>query len=60
MDTRELEELVDAAILEGIIEAECVDCGVTIQCEPDARTAWCDNCNKLVKVNNILLELGMI
>ena len=60
MDTRELEELVDAAILEGIIEAECMDCGLTIQCEPDARTAWCDNCNKLVKVNNILLALGMI
>ena len=60
METRELEELVDAAILEGIIEAECVECGITIQCEPDARTAWCDNCNKLVKVNNILLALGMI
>ena len=60
MDIKQIEELADAAILEGIIEAECVECGTTIQCEPDARTAWCDNCNRLVKVDNILLALGMI
>ena len=60
MDIKQIEELADAAILEGIIEAECVECGTTIQCEPDARTAWCDNCNKLVNVDNMLLALGMI
>ena len=55
-----IQKLADDALMEGIIEAECTDCGTTIQCEPDARTAWCDNCNKSVKVKNILQALGMI
>lgn len=60
MQLEEIQELADAAILEGIIEAECVECGVFIQCEPDATTAWCDNCDKVVKVINPLLALGLI
>lgn len=60
MDIREIEEMADAALIEGIIEAECTECGITIQCEPDARTAWCDNCDKHVKVTNFLHALGLI
>ena len=60
MDTEQIEEIADAALMDGIIEAECLECGATIQCEPDARTAWCDNCGKHVKVENLLHVLGMI
>ena len=60
MDIERIEEIADAAVLEGIIEAECMECGVTIQVEPDAWTAWCENCGRVVRVRNLLRELGMI
>ena len=60
MDTDKIEEMACAALLEGIIEAECMECEIAIQCEPDAATAWCDNCNKVVKVGNFLIALGLI
>ena len=60
MDSQTIEELVDAAIMEGIIEAECTECGVSIQCEPDASRSWCDNCDKIVNVRNFLRALGLI
>jgi hypothetical protein len=60
MDMEQIQKLADDALMEGIIDAECMECGVTIQCEPDARTAWCDNCDKIVKVKNFLHVLGMI
>ena len=60
MESKDIEKLVDAALLKGIIEAECMECGLTIQCEADATTAWCDNCKKVVKVQNFLKDLGFI
>ena len=60
MDKQQIERLVDAAIMEGIIETECKECGMTIQCEADATNAWCGNCHKKVRVRNLLHELGMI
>ena len=60
MESWEIEKMVDDALLEGIIEAECMECGLTIQCEAGATTAWCDNCNKKVKIRNFLKELGFI
>jgi hypothetical protein len=60
MELEELETLADSALLNGVIEAECTKCGILVQCEPDAGTAWCDNCDKLVKVKNPLLALGLI
>jgi len=60
MESWEIEKMVDDALLKGIIEAECMECGLTMQCEADATTAWCDNCDKTVKVRNFLKELGFI
>ena len=60
MELEQMQELVDTAILEGIIEAECVACGISVQCEPDATAAWCEQCNEVVKVNNPLIALGLI
>lgn len=60
MNSLLMEELVDKAIMEGIIEAECMNCGMMIQCEPDAKSAFCDNCNKEVKIKNFLIESGFI
>ena len=60
MKPSDIERLVDAALLDGVIEAECVECGLGIQCEPDAETAWCDQCGRVVRVNNVLIELGLI
>ena len=58
MKTEKIQEIVDAALLEGMTEAECTECGISIQCRPDASTAWCDNCNKTVQVRNYLIEQG--
>jgi len=60
MESWEIEKMVDDALLEGIIEAECMECGITIQCEADTTTACCDNCDKTVKVRNFLKQLGFI
>jgi hypothetical protein len=60
MKQEEIEQMVDDALMEGIIEAECMECGLTIQCEADATTAWCDNCNRVVTVKNFLKDLGFI
>ena len=60
MESKDIEKLVDDALTKGIIDAECMECGLTIQCEADATTAWCDNCSKIVKIRNFLQELGFI
>ena len=50
--------LMDANSMGGI-DASCKECGCEIWCEPDAMDAWCDNCDKVVKVNG-LASLGLI
>jgi hypothetical protein len=55
-----IDEIVDSAFLEGVIEAECEECGTTIHCGLDMSTAWCDNCKKQVKVNNFMQALGFV
>lgn len=60
MDMEKIEEMAEAALLDGIIEAECTECGILIQCEPDAATAWCEHCNKVVRVKNLLRMFGFI
>jgi len=60
MTTEMIQKIVDSAIMSGMVEAECSECGITIQCETDASTAWCDNCDKIVKIKNPLIDLGFI
>jgi len=60
MKSDDIEQLVDDALREGIIEVECTECGLTIQCKPDETEAWCDHCNKAVIVKNYLKDLGFI
>ncbi|MBW2173226.1 MAG: hypothetical protein JRF64_00995 [Deltaproteobacteria bacterium] len=55
-----IEDMADSALLEGIIDAECMECGILIQCEPDAATAWCESCDKVVRVKNYLRIHGFI
>jgi hypothetical protein len=58
MRAETLQEIVDSAILSGTVEVECVECGLSIICETDAATTWCDVCSKVVRVRNPLIELG--
>ena len=58
MATEAIQELVDSALLSGMVEVECTECGMTIQCETDASRSWCGVCNKVVRVKNPLIELG--
>jgi len=60
MAIENIKDMVDSALLNGIIEAECMDCGTSLQCEPDATQAWCDNCDKMVNVRNDLIKFGYI
>jgi len=60
MNDDELNQVIDTAFMEGLIDVECLTCGITIQCEYDATTVWCDYCGQAVQVKNILVELGLI
>lgn len=59
MDFKEIGEIVDTALLEGIIEAECSECGSSIQCASDEISSFCEHCNKVVNVKNILQEFKL-
>ena len=56
----EMLRIVDKALLEGIVEADCCECGMSIECESGVKTAWCDICQKIVKVKNPLIEMGFV
>ncbi len=58
MTTETIHEIVDSALLSGMVEAECMKCGMTIQCETDASSAWCDNCDRIVKILNPMIDMG--
>jgi hypothetical protein len=60
MEKENIGLMVDSALLNGIIESECMECGTSLQCEPNATRAWCDNCQKLVTVRNDLIKLGFV
>ena len=60
MKENSIQEIVDLALLSGIVEAECEICGTSIQCEFDAKTAWCRICEKSVTIKNPLKRLGFI
>ena len=60
MEKDDIGQIVDSALLNGIMESECMECGTSLQCEPDATQAWCDNCDKMVKVRNDLIKFGYI
>lgn len=51
--------MFEDAMTMGVIEAPCDECGFVVRCEPDAMDAYCDNCEKVCKVNG-LAALGMI
>ena len=59
MDDEYILIMLEDAMSMGVIEAPCVECGVEVRCEPDAMDAYCDNCEKVCKVNG-LAALGMI
>ena len=56
----ELEQECMNALMDGIINVTCKECGQELQAEPDTSTCYCDNCGKIVEVNNPLLDNGMI
>ena len=60
MEKEDIEQMVNSALLKGIIESECMDCGISLQCESYATRAWCDNCEKVAEVRNDLVKLGYI
>ena len=60
MEKENIGQMVDSALLNGIIESDCMECGTSLQCESDATRSWCDNCEKMVAVRNDLVKLGYI
>ena len=60
MTTETIHDIVDSALLSGMVEAECMECGMTIQCETGATTAWCNNCDRIVKIKNPLIDIGFV
>ena len=60
MNLEEFNRRVDEVLMNGYLDADCTECGFTIQVETDATTAWCHNCDKLVKINNFMVQMGFI
>lgn len=59
MNTDDIVRMLEDAVFNGIIEADCKQCGNSITAEPDAETAYCETCDDVVLING-LTELGMI
>ena len=51
--------MIEDSIQYGWIAAPCVECGELVRCEPDAKEAWCENCELVCKVKGLAV-LGMI
>ena len=56
----DIEDLMEMALFDDVIELECEACGGTLRCEPDARDTYCYECDRLVPTNNPLIKLGLI
>ena len=59
MNSESINDIVDSALTKGTIEAECENCGVSIECEISAKTAWCEVCEKMVRIKNPLITMGL-
>ena len=59
MNTDDIVKMLEDATFNGVIEADCLLCGNTIQAEPDAEEAYCNVCDDIVSING-LVALGMI
>ena len=55
-----IESLLAQAVNHNVIELKCPRCGFTLSCEPDAKEAYCFDCNDIVQVRNPLIENGLI
>jgi hypothetical protein len=60
MDRKKIEELMDQALFDSVIELDCPQCGHTLRCEPDAETCYCYGCDQVVGTDNPLIALGLI
>ena len=56
MDINRLERMC----YDGVAICKCSICKHTIRLEPDADTGYCEHCDKVVTVNNPLIEAGII
>lgn len=59
MKKKTIEELLEQAVSEGIIEIQCPECGATITSEPDAEELFCQECERAT-MKNPLVEQGFI
>lgn len=56
-----MDALEDIVFDREYLEAPCSVCGTPIYpLEPDADTAWCEVCNKVQPVGNVLIEMGIM
>ena len=59
MKKKTIEQLLEQAVSEGIIEIQCPECGTTITSEPDAEELFCQDCERAT-MKNPLVEEGLI
>lgn len=55
-----LEQQMQDSIDYGYIYAKCVECGTELNIEVDASTGFCDECDKVVEVDNQIYNMDMI
>lgn len=59
MNTDDIVRMLEDATFNGVIEPDCSQCGSTIRAEPDAESAYCDQCDDIVPING-LVALGFM
>jgi hypothetical protein len=53
-------EQLEQAIMEGVIDVTCLQCGCGLRCEPDADETYCETCKKVVRPDDSLRAQGLI
>ena len=56
----DIQKILEEALMDGVVISKCKKCRKEIRTEPDAQTAWCEGCNKIVDVVNPLIIAGLI
>ena len=56
----DIELLMKQASDGNVLELSCDECGGVLTCVPDAKDGFCFDCARVIKINNPLIEAGLI
>jgi len=54
-----IEDMLEAAVFDGVITGSCKKCGASVRMEPDADRAYCQSCDSVQPMKG-LASMGLI